>query len=399
VRAFWLALVGFAANVVADAPLRHHELRPQDLPAPFITPAAENPPHVIARPHGATLQVPPGFSIRELAEGLSGPRWLALAPTGEVLLAESNAGRIRVLPANGGGESRVLVSGLELPFGMAIHGAELYVATTGAVLRYPLRTDPLRIAGPARTIATLPGHGYRQHWTRNLLFSLDGHKLYVTVGSESNVSIERDPRRAAILELNPDGSGQRIFASGLRNPVGLGWNPKTGALWAAVEERDLLGDDLPPDYVTEVKDGGFYGWPFAYIGPHPDPNHPHARPDLFARTTTPDVLVQAHSAVLGLAFYQGTQFPAEYRGDAFVACHGSWNRSQRTGYKIVRIRFREGRPVGGYDDFVTGWMLDPKSRDVWGRPVGLLVAKDGSLLIADDGADKIWRVQYDGPAR
>jgi glucose/arabinose dehydrogenase len=217
--------------------------------------------------------------------------------------------------------------------------------------------------------------------------------LFVSVGSETNDDDDPEPR-ASILAMRPDGSGARLFARGLRNPVGLALHPQTHALWAAVEERDRLGDDLVPDYVTEVREGGFYGWPFAYLGPHEDPRHQGERPDLVAHSVAPDVLIQAHSAVLGLVFYEGAMFPSEYSGDAFVALHGSWNRSKRTGYKIVRIRFQGERPRGGYDDFVTGWMLDELSRDVWGRPVGLLVAKDGALLVADDGANLVWRVSH-----
>ena len=217
--------------------------------------------------------------------------------------------------------------------------------------------------------------------------------MYVTVGSETNVSVEPEPMRASIVEYNPDGTGKRIYASGTRNPIGLDWLPGTRTLWAAVQERDRLGDDLVPDFVTEIKDGGFYGWPYAYMG-FEDPRRKGERPDLVQKTITGNVLIQAHSAILGMAFYQGSMFPREYRGDAFVALHGSWNRNERTGYKIIRIRFRNGKPIGGYDDFLTGWMLDPKSRDVWGRPVGLLVLTDGSMLITDDGANKIWRVTY-----
>ncbi|HEV2883883.1 MAG TPA: PQQ-dependent sugar dehydrogenase, partial [Pyrinomonadaceae bacterium] len=245
-------------------------------------------------------------------------------------------------------------------------------------------------------IADLPGRGYREHWTRNILFSADGRKMYVTVGSESNVSVERDEMRAAIVEYNPDGSGKRIIASGTRNPIGLAWNPATKKLWAVVQERDRMGDDLPPDYLTEIQDGGFYGWPYAYLGPNEDPRRKGERPDLVKKTITPDVLIQAHSAGLGLVFYEGKMFPQEYQGDAFVALHGSWNRSKRTGYKIIRVRFRNGKLIGGYDDFLTGWMLDENSREVWGRPVGLLVLPDGSMLITDDGANKVWRVTYKG---
>ena len=202
--------------------------------------------------------------------------------------------------------------------------------------------------------------------------------------------------RAAITEINPDGTGQRIYASGLRNPLGLAWNPTTKQLWAAVQERDLIGNDLVPDYVTSIKEGGFYGWPYTYIGGYIDPRRKGERDELAKTTIVPDVLIQAHSAILGLVFYEGKMFPKEYQGDAFVALHGSWNRDKRTGYSIIRIRFKNGKPVGGYDDFITGWMLGEDKAEVWGRPVGLLVLKDGSMLIADDGGNKIWRVTYQG---
>ena len=272
------------------------------------------------------------------------------------------------------------------------------MANTNAILRFRYQPGQIQAEGEPEKIADLPGRGYREHWTRNIIFSPDGKKLYATVGSESNVSVEPEPR-ASILEFNPDGTGRRTLASGTRNPIGLAFNPSTGALWSAVQERDRLGDDLVPDYVTQIQDGGFYGWPYSYIGPNEDPRRKGEQPDLVKKTIVPDVLIQAHSAVMGLVFYDGKMFPKEYQGDAFVALHGSWNHTKRTGYKIIRIRFKDGKPVGGYDDFITGWMLDENSREVWGRPVGLLVLKDGSMLITDDaeGFNKIWRVTYSQP--
>jgi glucose/arabinose dehydrogenase len=277
---------------------------------------------------------------------------------------------------------------------MAFWKDYLYVANTDSVVRFKYKAGQTKAEGEPEKIADLPGKGYRQHWTRNITFSPDGSKMYVSVGSESNVNVEPDPRRAAISEYNPDGTGHRIFAGGLRNPVGLAFYPGTRALWTTVNERDGLGDDLVPDYLTSVKEGGFYGWPYSYIGQNRDPRRTENRQDLVSRAIVPDVLIQAHSAALGLVFYQGGMFPDEYRGDALVALRGSWNRSKRTGYKIIRVRFRDGKPVGGYEDFLTGWAPDEDSREVWGRPVGLLVMRDGSLLITDDGANKIWRVSY-----
>jgi glucose/arabinose dehydrogenase len=388
---------------LATPPKAHIEIRVDDLPQPGLGPNADNPPRVVPRPPGAELHLPTGFSIRPFAEGgFESPRWLALAPNGDVFLADSAAGTVWILrDSTGRGVATTrfaFATGLHQPFGMAFHEDWFYVADTDAVLRFPYAPGQTEATGAPESIASLPGSGYHQHWTRNIVFSSDGTRLFVSVGSQTNDDDDPEPR-ASILSMRPDGSDAHLFARGLRNAVGLALGPQTHALWAAVEERDRLGDDLVPDYVTEVHEGGFYGWPFAYLGPHEDPRHRGERPDLVARTLVPDVLVQAHSAVLGLVFYEGAMFPPEYEGDAFVALHGSWNRSKRTGYKIVRIPFQAGRPRGGYDDFITGWMLDESSRDVWGRPVGLLVAKDGALLVADDGANMVWRVSCARPQK
>lgn len=381
----------------------HYELTPAGLPPPNATPDAENPPKLIKPPADARLQLPPGFEISAYAEGdFTWPRWLALAPNGDVFVSDAEIGKILILrdtDGDGKADARfVFASDLQQPFGMAFNGGYLYVGNTDAVVRFRYTPGQTKAEGAPEKLFDLPGKGYRQHWTRNVTFSPDGKKMYVTIGSETNVSIEPEPMRAAIVEANPDGTGRRIYASGLRNPLGLDFHPKTKRMWAAVQERDLLGDNLPPDYVTQVREGGFYGWPYAYAGRNVDPRRKGERPDLVQKSIVPDVLIQAHSATMGLVFYDGRMFPKEYRGDAFVALHGSWNRSTRTGYKIIRIPFRNGRPAGGYDDFVTGWMLDENKKEVWGRPAGLLVLKDGSLLIADDGASKIWRVTYRSPS-
>ncbi|HYM00251.1 MAG TPA: sorbosone dehydrogenase family protein [Blastocatellia bacterium] len=383
----------------SDNALEHHVVTPQSLPEPFATGSATNPSRVIARPEGAQLNTRPGFKISTYAEGgFKEPRWMALAPNGDVFLADSRAGQIIILrDTKGAGQADqrfTFATGLTQPFGLAFWRDYLYAGDTNAVVRFKYRTGQTKADGAPEKIADLPGFGYNQHWTRNVIFNPEGTKMYVTVGSATNVDAEKDPMRAEISEYNPDGTGHRFYATGTRNPVGLAFNPVTKALWAAVEERDGLGDDLVPEYVTSIKDGGFYGWPFAYIGQHEDPRRKGERPDLVAKAIVPDVLIQAHSAVLGLAFYDGNMFPQEYRGDAFVACHGSWNRANRTGYNIVRIHFENGKPAGGYDDFVTGWMVAGNNPNVWGRPVGLLVLKDGSMLIADDGGRKIWRVTY-----
>lgn len=377
----------------------HFEIKPDSLPPPNATRSAVNPPRVVPMPEGATLALPPGFEVAVYAEGnLEEPRWLALAPNGDVFVAESRAGRITILrDANKDGtidERLVFATGLTQPFGMAFWRDYFYVANTDSVVRFKYKPGQAKAEGNPEKITDLPGKGYRQHWTRNIIFSPDGSKMYVSVGSESNVNVEPDPRRAAISEYNPDGTGHRIFAAGLRNPVGMAFYPGTRQLWTTVNERDGLGDDLVPDYATAVKDGGFYGWPYSYIGQNKDPRRTEGREDLISRAIVPDVLIQAHSAALGIVFYDGKMFPREYQGNAFVALRGSWNRSKRTGYKIIQIRFNNGKPAGGYDDFIKGWSPDENSNEIYGRPVGLLVLKDGSMLITDDGANKIWRVTY-----
>lgn len=384
--------------------LRQYNIRPADLPAADLDLRAVNPPRTVPRPEGAKLTLPPGFEISVFSEGeLTRPRWMALAPNGDVFVAESHEGRITILrDTNGDGRSderHVFAAGLMQPFGMAFWRDYLYVGNTNAVVRFKYKPGQTKAEGEPEKIADLPGRGYREHWTRNVLFSPDGSKLYVSVGSQTNVDVEEEPMRAAITELNPDGSGKKIYATGTRNPIGMAFYPGTRTLWAAIQERDRIGDDLVPDYVTSIKEGGFYGWPFCYVGQNEDPRRKGERPDLVKKAIVPDVLIQAHSAVLGLLFYQGAMFPAEYRGDAFVALHGSWNRTRRTGYKIVRIRFKNGKPIGGYEDFVVGWMLGETSREVWGRPVGLLALKDGSMLITDDDGNRIWRVSYGTPKK
>jgi glucose/arabinose dehydrogenase len=341
------------------------------------------------------LKLPPGFKISVFAAGLDDPRHMLQAANGDVILSEPGAGRITILrDANHDGvaEQRfTFASNLDNPYGLAFHDGWLYIGNQDAVVRLRYTPGATRAEGAPQRLAPLPPGG---HPTRGILFNRNGTKMYVSIGSASNVSAGEPPERAAIVEFNPDGSGKRIFASGLRNPVGMAWEPATGALWTAVNERDNLGDDLVPDYVTDVRDGGFYGWPYAYLGQHEDPRRAGERRDLVARTIVPAVLIQSHSAPLGIAFYEGDMFPADFKGSAFVGLHGSWNRSRRTGYKIIRIPFRNGKPTGGYDDFAVGWMTNELSRNVWGRPVDLLVLSDGSLLISDDGAGKVWRVTY-----
>lgn len=374
---------------------------PKSLPPPFQTPSARRSSRIVPQPAGAKLYVPKGFKVNLFAEGgFREPRWLALAPNGDVFLADSRANSVIVLrDANKDGiaEQRFIFSDkLSQPFGMAFHRDWFYVANTNSIVRFRYRPGQTRADGEPEKLVELTPGGYNQHWTRNILFSPDGSKMYVSIGSATNVSVESDPRRAAISVYDPDGKNHRIYAYGLRNPIGLAWNPKTGELWTAVNERDGLGDDLVPDYATAVKEGGFYGWPFAYIGPSEEPRRKGENPDLVKKTIVPDVLFTSHVAALGIQFYTGKMFPKEYRGDAFVAFHGSWNRQKLSGYEIVRIKFDDnGRLEGNsYEDFVSGWLPDENSNEVWGRPVGLLVAADGSLLITDDGANKVWRVSY-----
>jgi glucose/arabinose dehydrogenase len=324
------------------------------------------------------------------------------APNGDVFIAETGGGNIRVLRAGSNapkGPGAIYAEGLDEPFGLAFYppGADphyLYVGTVDAVVRYAYRPGDVRPRGAAETIAHLPGGG---HSTRDVIFSPDGRKMYVSVGSASNVQegLSDESRRADILEFAPDGSHERRFATGLRNPVEMAIHPLTGDLWTVVNERDDLGDNLPPDYVTRVRDGAFYGWPWYYIGANQDPRHKGAHPELSGKVTVPDVLIQPHSAPLGIAVYTGEQFPAAYRNDLFVALHGSWNRAQRTGYKLVRVSLKDGKPDGDYEDFMTGFVT--AGGDVWGRPVGVAVAPDGSLLVSDDGGGVVWRVSYAGP--
>jgi len=392
----------------------------QQLPPPFATPWFRKPTRVVAMPDGHTLTVPDGFSVNVFARDLQLPRFMALAPNGDVLLSEPfrGAGRITVLrdaDQDGVAEIReTFATGLNRPFGLALWKSYLYIGNNDSVVRVAYAPGQVTASGPPEKVIDLPPsdaaldrdtaerlhidlsqtRGYN-HWTRNVVFNRAGTKMYVTVGSSTNATPEEDPRRAAIGEYNPDGSGHRIFASGLRNPVGLAWFPGTSTLWTAVNERDHLGDDLVPDFITSVRDGAFYGWPYAYIGRHVDPTVKTPRPDLVATAIAPDVLLPSHAAALGLLFYTGSQFPAAYRSSAFVALHGSINRSKLSGYSVVRIPFRNGKPSGPPEDFLTGFVArDDEEKQAWGRPVGLLQLPDGSLLVSDDGGNRIWRVSY-----
>ena len=371
------------------------------LAAPYATPSVNNGPRVIPQPPDAQLHVPAGFSVNVYAENFERPRYMLMGPSGELLLsdaAERPDGIVYVMPLSKSDGYRArdrkkLITGLDRPYGLAFWHEYLYVGEPESIKRYKYDAKTMT-AGPGEEVISLKGFGHG-HWTRSLLFDRAGAKLYVGVGSGSNVSPGEDPVRAAINRYNPDGSGHETYASGTRNPIGLHWYPGSDTLWAAVQERDALGDDLVPDYFTHIEQGGFYGWPYAYIGPNEDPRNKGKAPDLVAKTIVPDVpLIPAHQAVLDFEFYTAKQFPAEYRDGAFLALHGSWNRAKRVGYKIAFIPFHGGKPSGPEQDFLTGWMISPDSRDVWGRPVGLFILPDGSLLISDDGGKKLWRVSY-----
>jgi glucose/arabinose dehydrogenase len=369
------------------------------LPPPFHTPSADNRPKVIPRPDGAELHLPEGFGIDVYAEGFERPRFMLQGPNKEILVSDSvESGAVYVLLDRNqdfkAEAKQKLIDGLDRPYGLAFWKEYLYVAEATRLKRYRYDFRAMSL-GSGEEIVSLKDFG-KGHWTRTVLFDHEGEKMYLTVGSGSNVSTGEDSSRAAINRSNPDGTGHEIFASGLRNVIGLRWYPGSSILWAAVQERDGLGDDLVPDYLTAVQQGGFYGWPYAYLGQNEEPRNKGQRPDLVKKTLVPDVLLGTHVAVLDLLFYTGKQFPEHYRGGAFLAFHGSWNRAQRVGYSVAFVPFKNGRPVSGPQDFLTGFRLDPNKREVWGRPVGLLQLPDGSLLVSDDGGNKIWRIFYKG---
>lgn len=398
-----------AQNLVPTQPLTPQPLRItlESLPAPFATNSASKPPKVVPIPNNPTLQVPAGFQVNVFADNLDNPRWLAITPSGDVLVTETRDNRIRLLrDRDGDGVAEVrqtfadASNGLDIPFGMAFAEGYFFLGNSAEVRRYPYTPGQEKLEGRGEKIADLPGGGYRQHWTRNVIVSPDAQKLYVSVGSRSNLDSEPLPR-ASVQVMNLDGSNQQTFAYGLRNPVGLDFHPVTGELYSTVNERDGLGDDLVPDYLAHLRSGEFYGWPYAYLTPNNlDPrqasNGRSNNPELAAQTQTPDVLFTAHSAALGLQFYDENTFPEKYRNGAFVAFRGSWNRDRGTGYKVVFVPFENGQSQGNYEDFLTGFLLDPAVPTTWGRPVGLLVLPDGSLLMTEEANGRIYRVQYVG---
>jgi glucose/arabinose dehydrogenase len=365
------------------------------LAAPFASESAGNGPDKAMPPDGFLPAVPAGFHVNIFAKDFKSPRFLTVAPNGDIFVADSGAGEVVILraPQHAGGtpQREVFADKLTRPFGIAFRDDYVYIGNTNELVRFHYDKQTSKRTGEAESLMKLPGGG---HWTRTLAFSADGKELFVSVGSSSNIDIEDDQRRGAVLVCDPDGKNARIYASGLRNPVGLAIEPVTGAVWVSVNERDELGDNLPPDFLTSIKDGGFYGWPYSYIGDNVDPRVKPQKPDLVAKAIIPDVLLGPHVAPLQFAFYTGKQFPEQYRGGAFVAEHGSWNRAARNGYQVAFVGFQDGKASADPVPFLTGMVPDPKGQNVNGRPVGVAMAPDGSLLVSDDGADVIYRVSY-----
>jgi glucose/arabinose dehydrogenase len=393
-----------SAFAAEDAGRHVVETGPSDqlvLPLPHATRAVANPSTVIGWPKGKMPIAPSGFEVSLFADELDNPRMIYVLPNADVLVAQSipeqGGSRIILLrdETNSGRSTlrQVFVRRLKMAFGMSLVGNRFYIGNTDAIVVLPYRTGETQIKRQPEKILALPVGG---HYTRNIIADPKGQKLYVAVGSATNVDEQRvdekDPRRAAILQVNFDGSAMRIFAGGLRNPVGMDWEPKTKALWTVVNERDGLGDELVPDYLTGVRDNAFYGWPYSYYGQNEDPRKKGQRPDLVAKAVKPDYALGSHVAPLGLTFYEGKSFPARYQGGAFIGMHGSWNRSNLVGYKVAFVPFQNGKPSGAIEDFLTGFIANPKTSDVHGRPVGVTVWTDGSLLVADDAAGKVWRV-------
>jgi glucose/arabinose dehydrogenase len=404
-----------------DAPGVVRHITIDDLQPPNATPSASNGPDTISRPADAVPEVPDGYAVELVASGIRNPRAMRVAPNGDLFVADSAANAVRVyrIPegASKPSEQGVFASGLHQPYGINFYppGPDphwIYIANSNSVVRYPYKSGDLEAKGKPETVVDKVPASH--HWTRDIVFSPDGQTMYLSVGSGSNVAegIGAEPKgglaswardhalgeawgseagRAAVWAQTPEGKDRRVFATGLRNCSGMTVQPGTGAVWCVVNERDGLGDDVPFEYATQVEEGAFYGLPWYYLGNHEDPRHKGERPDLAGKATVPDVLIQAHSAPLNIVFYKGSAFP-DLEGDAFVALHGSWNRGERTGYKVVLLDFKDGRPTGSYEDFITGFVEPDGS--VWGRPVGVAVGKDGSLFVSEDGNGTIWRVSH-----
>jgi glucose/arabinose dehydrogenase len=390
--AYLACLAAFAVTVPVSPAQVTNGAKP-DLPAPFASKSANNGAEETKPPKGFLPQVPQGFKINIFAEDFKQPRWLATAPNGDIFLADSAAGKVVILrdPQHTGSaqQNEVFVSGLNQPYGIVFHDNYVYIGDTDALLRFQYDAQTSKRQGEAEKLMDLPTGG---HWTRSLVLAPDGNHLFVGIGSHSNIDLEDDVRRAAITICDLDGKNARLYATGTRNPTGIGLEPSTKTLWTSVNERDGLGNDLPPDYFTSVKDGGFYGWPYSYIGNNVDPRVKPQKPDLTAKAIVPDVLLGAHRAPLEFAFYTGKQFPESYRGGAFLAEHGSWNRTPRAGYQVVFVPFKDGKPSGDPTPFLTGLVPDPNKAQVYGRPVGVAVMTDGSLLVSDDVAGTVYRI-------
>jgi glucose/arabinose dehydrogenase len=406
------ALTGQAAftDYLHESPGTRRHVTVADLPAPDPAESVDNGAHIVPRPDGAWPVAPKGFKVELYTTGLDNPRLIRTAPNGDIFLAESQSSVIKVFrgvkPDGTAKQVSQFAAGLNLPFGINFYPAGpnpqwVYVGNTDSIVRFPYKNGDLVARGPAEKLFEVPGGGHLRgggHWTRDLAFSKDGTKLFVSVGSLSNVDdADTHPNefhRADVLEYTPEGKFIKVYASGIRNCVGETINPITGELWCSTNERDGLGNNLVPDYVTHVQEDGFYGWPWFYMGGHQDPRHEGKHPELQAKVITPDILLNPHFASLEMLFYEGSQFPAAYHGDGFAAEHGSWNRKVRSGYEVVRLPMKDGHATGEYEDFLTGFVLP--NGDVWGRPVGVTVATDGSLFVTDDGSKSIWHVIYTG---
>ncbi len=410
-----------------DAPGVRRLIRPADLPPPTLAdndpeaPDFENMAEVVEAPEGTMPDVPEGFSVEVFARGLNQPRVIRIAPNGDIFVAESGSGRVLVFLADSAGdlptEPEVFAEGLDRPYGIAFQPPRdpqyVYVGTANQVVRFPYSDGDRRATGPAEVI--IPNIPTKRHWTRDLAASRDGERLFVSIGSATNVAADmpekapeeiqayeethgrgaawgEEENRAVVRVFDPDGTNVRNYATGLRNCSGMTMQPGTDILWCTGNERDHIGANLVPDFLTIVEDGGFYGWPWYYTGGNEDPAHAGERPDLRDEVIVPDVLIQPHSSTMQIVFYDADAFPAEYRGDAFATLHGSWNREHRTGYKVIRALMEDGKPTGVYEDFMTGFVLDENT--VWGRPVGIAVTQDGALLVSDDANGTIFRITH-----
>jgi glucose/arabinose dehydrogenase len=390
-RPFILSSLAISIGVLAGVLAAQNDLK---LAEPFATPSAKNTPKVIPRPATGQLKLPAGFTVEEYLDGIERPRYMALGPSKELLISDTRPNGIVWLVQGPGKEKKMLLEKLDRPYGIAFWKEYLYVAEATSIKRYKYDAKTMT-PGPGEEVVSLKEFA-KGPSTRSVVFDRKGAKMYVSIAMEADAETGEDPRRAAINRYNPDGSGHEIFASGLRNAVGVHLYPGTDTPWVGVEERDALGDDLVPDIFTHIQPDGFYGWPYAYIGKHEDPRFKGMRPDLVAKTIPPDVILPAHVSMLDFAFYEGKQFPQQYRGGAFLAWHGSTNRSELQGYEVAFVPFTKGKPSGPPQHFLTGWMDSPQGHEVWGRPVAVLEMPDGSLLVSDDGGKKIWRVSYNG---